>query len=494
MTAIPVTTANKVDSPSLAYRAMAQRWELPHDLLGGTLRMRAAGSKWLPKEPKEEQQLYDSRLSKSVLYNAFADTLDKLADKPFSDPVTLKENEAMPEKLGQIEENVDRTGRDLTQFGREGFEALLTYGVTHILVDYPQTPGGLTLADERESGIRPTFVHVKPTQLLSWRTEVDEGGTEHLTRVVIREERSEADGVWGEQLVSYIRVWYTDRWELYRKGKGGTDFSLVSGEAHTFPGIPLVTVYTKRKGTFTADPPLEDLAWVNLLHWQSQSDQRNLLRFARVGTLFISGLSQEEYDNGFTLGPNNVIRSTNEKAQGKILEHTGKAIAAGEEDLKRLEDRMEVLGHQPLLARTGSRTATASAMDQAKADSSIQAWIRGLENALEEAYRLAGMWVGEALPSGFAVEISNDFGLSLRSDLDVKALLEMFKQNALDIETLLTEVRRRNILSETTDIDQVMARLEEANAPPQPPEGGFMDEPNPEDPEGAEKEEEVFEE
>jgi len=69
---------NTVDSPCSAYNAMQAHWGLIDDLLGGTLAMRAAGEKWLPKEPKEENKSWQNRLDRSILYGAYADTVDDL--------------------------------------------------------------------------------------------------------------------------------------------------------------------------------------------------------------------------------------------------------------------------------------------------------------------------------------------------------------------------------------------------------------------------------
>src|SRR6478735_8941924 len=127
------------------------------DLLGGTPSMRAAGQVWLPKEPREEHQAYINRLNRSFLYNAYKNTISRLTAKPFTQPVTVK-NE--PDSFGPMIADMDLSGRDLTSFGREMFNTACIYGYTTCLVDYPQVPESATLADELYGlKARPIFVH-----------------------------------------------------------------------------------------------------------------------------------------------------------------------------------------------------------------------------------------------------------------------------------------------------------------------------------------------
>src|SRR3546814_6971269 len=101
-------------------------------------------------------------------------------------------------------------------------------------------------------------------------------------RVLFRS--TERDGAWGERAVEQIRVLEPGRWSLWRRADAVRDrpWRRHAGGETSFgpPGfgtLPLVTVYAERTGYLTARPPLLDLAWLNLAHWQSSSDQRHIL-------------------------------------------------------------------------------------------------------------------------------------------------------------------------------------------------------------------------
>ncbi len=447
---------NKVNEQSDAYNRMARRWDLITDLLGGTLAMRDAKFKWLPQENQENPIEYNARLNRSFLYGAFADTVNKLSAKPFSKPVSA--TDGLADQLEAIAQDADLNGRDLTAFARDIFEDGITYGLSHILVDFPAIGAGLNLAEERATGARPYFVRINPTDLIAWQTDKLADGTERVTHIRFKECRVESDG-FGEKLVDYIRVVTENEWQLWRERDG--DWQLESEGLHSFGAVPLVTAYTTRTGYMTATPPLEDLAWLNLAHWQSLSDQRNILRFARLGILFASGFSEEEIENGVTIGASQLTASTNPDASLKYVEHSGNAIGAGEADLGKLEERMEVLGLQPLVASTGNATATARAMDEAKTHSNIQAWIRGLENTLEQAYTLASDWLGQSLPTDFTVDVFSDFGVTLSAGDDVKSLIAMKQAGMISHKTFLQEVKRRGLLDDGVVADEEIELAQE---------------------------------
>lgn len=456
----------KVDSRCGAYAAMAERWELLHDLQGGTRAMRRAGRKWLPQEPKEKDEAYDNRLKRSFLYGAFADAVDRIVAKPFSNPVTLKGE--TPPAFAAIVKDADLCGSDLTLFARCVFEDAVVHGLSHILVDHPATGGGLNAKEERDLGIRPYFVHVKADQLIGWRTKRDAAGRNILTQARIYEKVVVPVEEYGEETVERVRVITETDFAVFEKRPKDEEFTPKASGAHTFGAVPIVTLYTSGEN-YSATPPLEDLAWMNLAHWQSASDQRNILRFARVGILFGSGFTEEEAEKGFAIGPTNMILSTNPDARLSVVEHSGKAIGAGKEDLEELEAKMDALGLRPFLDQKGNPTATGKLVDEAKSFSSILAWIRSLELALLSAFKLAAKWTGATVSDEFEVDVFSDFGISVQTNEAIQNLITMRANRDISHQTFLVEVKRRGLLADTLDVEDEIDRVQ---AEPPPPGAG----------------------
>ncbi len=444
--------ADNVARTSVEYDKMAENWVLLHDLLGGTATMQAAGERWLPREPAEEQKAWDIRLLRTVLYNAYKDTVKKLVSKPYSRQVTV--DGSIDLRLEAMQADMDLAGSDITQFGRDLLKAAVIYGLTHVLVDYPRATGKESKAEEIDSGARPYCIHIEPPNLLAWTSVAMPNGEQRLTSIRFKEVAIEQDGDYGTQEVEYIRVWTETYWEKWRRTSETTDeWEKIDEGNHTFNGIPLVTFYTNRTGFLTGEPPLYELAEMNLVHWQSFSDQRNILRFSRLALLFGSGFDQQQMEDGLVVSVNNVIWSRNKEAKLVYVEHTGAAIGAGQVDLDKLEERMEILGLQPLVQRTGDATATGATINETRTHTDIQAWIASENIMVRRLFVVAGEWIRVTVGDGFKISIFDDFGISLRQAQDVSELTKIWQGGGITHNTFLIELKKRGVLDESIDVE-----------------------------------------
>jgi len=450
-------TYDKIDSVNPEYQEMLTTWELIDDLMGGTKAMKAAGQKWLPKEDKEKDPNYQNRLGRSVLFNGFKDAVSDLSRKPFAKPVTIQGQ--LGKKLAPIVESTDDDRRNITQFAHQCLKLAVKRGLVHILVDYPANDAE-NLAQERALGLKPLLLAIDPKRVIGWRYDVAANGEKQLTQLRIRDDVNHNRGEFAVETTERIRVIYEDRWELWAKDNKEAWLKVDQGP-YTLGKIALVTIYLAKDGFMVAQCPLDDLAWLNLAHWQSMSDHRNNLRIARTGLLFFSGLTAEEVNKDIVFGLNQAFKSTSTAADGKVIEVGGKSIEAGENELRHLEEMMQAMGKTPLIIKSwGNDTAMGRAIDEGKAQCDLQAWVREIEGGIKKAFELAGEWVGEELPEDFSVDIYDDFGLTLRAAADTETLFKTRGAGDLSRETYLREIKLRGTLSETVDIDEELVRIE----------------------------------
>jgi hypothetical protein len=427
--------------PNGAWHAAAPDRQLLRDLMGGTRTMRAAGERWLPREPNESLAAYRLRLGRAVLYNGLARAVRTISARPFARPVVL--GEAMAPELVRWCADVDLAGRDLSRFAHDVFRAALLDGLTHVLVDMP--------ADEA-AGARPYLVHVPADNLIGWRTSRT-GGAETLAEIRIAEEGVLPDGPWGERVARRVRVIRPDAWSLWEEPPRDArerSWRKVGDGPMSLGRVPLVTVHTGRTGPLTATPPLLDLAWLNLAHWQSAADQRHILHVARVPILF--GRDLRVGEGGLEIGPNRMVLGEGVGADLRFVEHSGAAINAGRQDLIDLEERMARMGAELLAPRHGQMTATERSLEADRHDSALQAMVRDLEGGLVQMLGLLADWAG--LPrSGIAVDVFDDFGEGADARTDLPTLLALDQRGAIDRGTLTAELRRRGVLEGGTPDD-----------------------------------------
>jgi len=422
----------------------------------------SAGTEYLPQEPKETTTQWNNRLKRTVLYNAFGRAVSALTGKIFSKLITLQEN--VPEPLKEILEDVDGdngSGRDFNRFLSHITIDALAVGVTHVLVDMGALPKDeqgnelqLTVEQAKTQNLVPKWLHYKLEDVVSWRYDTQG----KLSRLVLKECVTEPDGEWGEKEVEQYRVLYSGKWVIYRESntsKNQEKVWLIHDEGTTaLDFIPFVTIYAaKQTAPFVIDKPLlEDLAHLNVAHWQSSSDQRHILHVARVPILFATGWEQETQTGAEQeIGPNRCI-SQPTGATLAYVEHTGNAIKSGEDDIKKLEDQMTAMAMEPLVQRSGNTTATAKAIDTAEANYSLQDIAQGLEDSVEALLVCTGAWLGIAPEQCGKVSVNADFSLNPDDAATLQELTKARQFGDLSREAYLGELKRRDKLAADFDI------------------------------------------
>lgn len=444
--------STSVQDTTAAVDLMRPDWALVAALLGGTRAMRAAGQTYLPKWPKEEDAAYRTRLSVSVLFPAYQRTIQTLAGKPFSRPITVGED--VPTRFGPWLKDIDLQGRNLDTFASDVLQTALGYGLAGILIDYPPALGVRTQAQEQAAGLRPYWVEVKPQQILGWRAARINGFWQ-LLQLRLAEVVEEPDGAFGVTMVEQVRVLEIGKWATYRASDSGA-WVLYEQGVTTLKRIPFVPVYGGRTGFMTAVPPLVEVAHLNVAHWQSASDQQNILHVARVPILTVTGIEDEQWT--MTVGASSAIKlPTDSKMQ--FVEHTGSAIEAGVADLDKLEERMRQAGAELLVIAPGRITATQIQTENAVGMCVLQRITQGFEDALDMALQITADWVGES--SGGHVTVFNDYGAASLQEASAQLLLTTNQAGKLSDETLHSEYQRRGILSADVSWEDEQARIEQ---------------------------------
>ncbi|WP_454863350.1 DUF4055 domain-containing protein [Pseudomonas hormoni] len=453
------------DDPSKtlpAVDAMREDWAIVDPLMGGTRAMREAGEQLLPKWPKEEQEDYSNRLKLSTLFPAYSETVKNNTGRVFAEPIVLGED--VPQPIQDYAENFDRQGNNLQVWAQSFFTQALSHGLCHVLVDYPKTTDGegnktiVTKADEKAAKVRPYVVMIRPKQVIGWRSSSIDG--EHvLTQFRYMEEVEEDDGEFGAKSVAQIRVLVPGAWATYRMAtvKGQKGWSLYEKGTSSISHIPLATLYTNRTGYMTAKPPLIELAHLNVKHWQSQSDQDNILHVARVPMLAISGIDDDTWE--LKVG---TASATKLPTNGKMewVEHTGKSIEAGRQSLTDLEDQMRVAGAKLLQKdKQAVKTATQAEEEAAQEMSPLQTMAGQLEDTLDQVFQFFADFIGEGV--GGHVQVSGNFETDFIPEVSIPALIQLNLASKISDQTLFSELQRRSVVSQDLDWAEESAKIAE---------------------------------
>lgn len=455
--------------------AMQQTSEVCRAIWGGTSHMRKLGKKYLPIWPQEEQKAWEARRDCSVLYPGFKKALETMVGRPFESPIGIGSD--VPPRIEQTLEDIDRQGRDLDTFARDILTHALRDGITWILVDYPTMPENATAADEAAMGARPYWVEIPLENMIAYRTEMV-AGSPVVTHARWYECTEVQVDPWTTEEVKRIRVWERGHTQVWEKRQAAAEevWVMVEEAFPTLQEVPIVAIYGGRTGFWCAEPPLEDLAWLNVMHWQSLSDQRHVLHVARVPLLAADADMEQDNAAAVSVGVQGIMtRFTNLR----FVEHTGAAIGAGRQDLQDIEAAMRKVAGE-LLDSQVQKTATQSEAESSEGASWLRRIVANFEDALEACLQLSADWLG--LPQGGSLTLTTDWDEERLAADVIVALTTARNTGAMTQKAYSWNMKQGGVLPPDWTVEQEMDALAAEGPvalprgnqpPPMPPQPGL---------------------
>jgi hypothetical protein len=463
------------------YDEMLTAWQRIKDIRGGIDVVRAKGVTYLPKYAAETQTDYERRRDSTPWRPEWVDAHRNLCSKPFEKEVTLKEG--APGPIETLTEDIDGQGNNLHVFARKTFADGIAMGLHGILVDYPAMAPGMTLADERESGARPYWVHIAADQIIDFKM-VSVGGRMVTDRLRIQECVTETDPADEFSEIEIERIRYFKRnggaptWELWEliaaEEKEESVWVRTAEGPITLPEIPFVAYFTgERSGNYRVKPPLTDLAVMQIELYQSLSRKDEIMTYAGSPMLKATGFNPPEPERDadgnerpraqLTVGPKTILFAPpamdGVQPDWDFIQPDAANIKEVREDANGIIEDMRRLGLQPLTPRSGNMTATGAAIEGAKAHSAVQAWALGMKDALEQAFVFTSQWLG--VEASVEVEVHTDFGIDVQGVEEAKIVGDASKRGTISKKTEREELARRGILGPNFDEKEEDKRLAE---------------------------------
>lgn len=458
------TAGANTDGNSPAYETpecfeMRRRSEVCRDLRKGSAHMKAMAEVYLPAYENEDESDYKSRLKFASFYNFYNKASDSLLGKVFAKSPTL--TESVPAAIVSELEDADLNGNDWTIVAENFFAKAMDEGIAWLLVDYHMKEDiteELTMEQEREMGVRPYWIVVPQHRVLG--VEYEKIGEIYVISM-FRYWATERvrDGEFGHRYVNRVYCYEPYRIRVFeenteRKVTTEEKWKLTVDKPITLGMVPATPLNLNPTGPFEATPPLEDLAEMNVEHYQIRSDQRRSLAVASFPLLAIFGVKA---DNAPRVGPMQAYCFENEKATMKWVESQGAHLRAGALELEVLEDKIRNFA---LSFESPGMYATATAVniDTSDAIAPIIRWAYRLRDALAQVLYFHAKW--KKLGVGGAVDVDTSFIKSILTIEGLKILVEGLKEGALTKEGFLTRLKEYGLLGDRFDVKAEVEKLD----------------------------------
>jgi hypothetical protein len=453
---------------STAAQTMQTRVKLMRDIYGGTETMRAGGATYLPQYEKESDTRYASRLASTFALNKLREAVDAASAKPFRTLLKLQNTDP---DLDLWAQDIDMQGNHLHVFAHKFFNNAMLDGMSHILIDHPDTYNMPNLAAQQASGARPFMKLFRTDRVIAAYDEYV-GGDIKTFHVRIQTQRAVRDN-FREFLYDQLRIIEVEPgsdqgivqlWE--RRGsqsstEGGGGWIFVSETPLMMDEVPFVTLYAgDKESDYLANPIFQDLAYKQIEHWISSSDQRSILSAARFPMLACSGVTIDpDEQNQFAIGPYKILYAPEANGRWYYVEPKGTAIESGAKDLDRLEMQMDMMALNPV---TGTHRQYVPQNERDIQETRVHSVVHDMaincQDAIEKSIQFMGKWINRDYSKVTSI-LNTEFSNTKDRIEEVKQLVALYEKRGLSRETLLKEVYKRNLLGDDFNVSNELAAL-----------------------------------
>ncbi|OTA15769.1 structural protein [Xenorhabdus beddingii] len=447
-----------VDYRHPAYNEFLPEWNMIGDCVDGERVVKSRREKYLPhpadRKDKDDpnNERYKRYLLRASFINATGRTLWGLLGIAFNKPVKIN----ISGGIEYLETDISGEGQPLTQMIRDALSQVLQRGRAGLLTDF----SGAGIQSEANKG-RPYIRLFTAKQIINWRAT---NGKTSLV-VVHYQEPKESDYFdlqmmdrWIElRLIegkAYSRNWYQDGGDLIAEDW----IELKDSSGRPLPELPWSWVGASNNDHTPDAPPLADIAYVNIKHYQMEADIAESAHTVGQPMVALSGLTDDWVKNhmsdGFTVG----------SRKGVLLPQGGDMKFAQPEErtmqisvAERREKQMAMLGAKLIERGTSARTAT-QAQDEAQTDNSVLSLSAGnVEQAFNRALQFCIQFAGAGEAS---VELNKTYEIAQLDSAAITVLLASVQSGNMRIVDFVRYMQGVNLVPQDEKPEDVVDELE----------------------------------
>ena len=467
-------------------RKFLPKYEIIRDCLDGEMQVKYRVDKYLPRPnaadtSKENQARYSAYVTRAVFYNVTNRTLGGMVGQIFARDPKIE----IPTSLDVVKNDADGFGVNLIQTSKAASEYVVGFGRAGLYIDYPATDGPATKAQIDAGDIRPTIKLYAPWSIINWDT-VKRGGREVLSLVVIQETYIIKDDGFEKTEGTRWRVLRLDAdgfysVSLYIDKRGNTPnqvFFPTDSNGARLTEIPFTFIGSKTNDPTIDDPPMYDLAALNIAHYRNSADYEESCYIVGQPTPYFTGLTESWVTNilkgVIPLGARAAVPLPVGATAG-LLQALPNSLPF--EAMQHKERQMVALGAHLVEQSMVQRTATEASLEDADETSVLSASADNVSDAFTFALKWCGVFTGiqkvsdlqetdqSADVDKFQFDLNTEFDLLTLTPEDRQETIAEWQASAISFSEMRAILLRGGVA--TLDAKAAQAEIK-ANPPPTP--------------------------
>lgn len=468
--------------PELANRV--EEYSLIRDALAGEVAVKKQTVKYLPPPnglemtDATDKKRYANYVKRSVFYGVTKRTVAGLIGQVFKKPVEMK----FPDVMQKIIDNASGAGVSIEHLAKKAESYALAYGRCGVFVDYPETGGELTIAELESGNIRPTITVYSPMEIYNWRV-IDRGAEEILSLVVIAESYVYEDDGFEMKNGGRFRVLMLDAegyfemqvweqnnpstWDGVRALKG--NFKLSKSVKPTGPDgnridkIPFWFIGSENNDSSPDNPPMYDLASLNIAHYRNSADYEEAVNIVGQPTVFLKGFSSDYIKNEMggqvSMGAAGGIAGPTKDSDVKILQVAPNMLVKEAMEMK--ERQMVALGAKLVEQASVQRTAFEAGLEASSENSTLGNITNNVSNIFTKALEFCAFYMKLGEPE-IMFKLNTDFDLATMSSEDRNEAINEWQKGALTFKEMRAVLKRAGVATEDDDTAKAAIDKEQA--------------------------------
>lgn len=456
-----------VETQHRDYQKMLPKWQRCRDCVSGQDAIHDAGETYLPRLTDQSDSAYLAYKNRAQFYNCFWRTVAALSGMMFrKNPIV-----ECSDNIAGMLEDVNLSNITFDVFAYQIAIEIMTTGRVGVLIDYPnQQVQGMTLAEASRLNLRPTMQQYRAETVINWRVKRI-NNVNKLVLLVLTEDlvTIEGDGFIEKYETVYRVLDLVDdskyRVRLFRVNDkkeneqiGDDLYPMMNGKNIDF--IPFIFIGIDDTTPPVDEPPLIDLADVNIAHYRLDADHKHGLHFTGLPTPIISGYTPSEGSSDLYIGSTAAWVFPDSNAKAAYLEFTGQGLAAIKEEKESLVGQMAILGARLLASeKKATETAQTAQIHRAGESSVLSAIANTISSGLTWALNVFSQWGGSQ--DECSVEINTEFLPPELTSQELATWLQAWQQGApgFSDEGLFSLLQKRELIASGVTLEDEQERI-----------------------------------
>lgn len=378
-----------VNTHSAGYAQLRPVVQLTRDACAGETAVKARGADYLPTFSDGDEARWAAYKKRAVWYGATGATLRGVLGAQFNKPPTLECEDAA---IIEFSADVNGDGLTLNQLALAVCSEVWQCGTVGVYVDYDNVEAGLTEEQKAQTGARAR-VRLYPFEAVINRAPL-------VLHEVVSVPNPDDEFVTSTK--DQYRVLDLEngavRVRVYDESGApvGEPIFPTGADGKMLTEIPFEFVGVQDNSGGWENPPLYDLAAMNIAHYRNSADNEESLFYHGQGTLFVwSEMNAADFKS---LNPNGIkvgakVGHFLGANGGASLVQSG-ANQAIQKEMENKERRMVALGARLIENRSGGKTVDESAGDNARESSILALISENASSALTRTLQHVAVFLG----------------------------------------------------------------------------------------------------